>query len=196
MSSKAADDLGETASNPSQLDEHDDDDDDESNEDDPSRLSEEELLDILRERVGVDKIVPGYNYNMMNFSFVSNDENSDSDDLDDEEDEEDEEDEDYYSRRRSRRLRRWTHDRRRRPKWTAEDVRKVVSEFCGKKSALEERYRQLSRSESWSLLDFVCVPFEDGVWVPIPWETSVNVFVDVVMKVCDLPDALFYPHWG
>lgn len=79
----------------------------------------------------------------------------------------------------------------------ADHVQELMQRLRERKEGIEETYKQRAQDapEDWSLLPYVCVPLERGVWVPIAFATRVNVLSDVLVEL--LPDVEFAaPHWS
>ena len=77
------------------------------------------------------------------------------------------------------------------------EVAVLVNLLRERKEGIEATYLQRVEDapEGWSLLPYTCVPMEHGVWVPIKFETRVNVLSEVLAEL--LPDVEFAaPSWA
>jgi len=77
------------------------------------------------------------------------------------------------------------------------EVEELMTRLRQRKEGIEEAYKQrvLDAPEDWSLLPYVCVRLERGVWIPIPFQTELNTLSAVLVEL--LPDVEFSaPEWS
>jgi len=84
------------------------------------------------------------------------------------------------------------------------EVAEVVQQLREKKAEIERLYKERivaffpscqSRADAFQLLNFVCIPLQRVVWVPIPHTTNLNVLSKIIRDLC--PDlSCNLPVWS